>query len=407
MDTEQAYLDLVTALEDYNGARAELETLVYTTESLESMYRHMSDYGVVSFEQRMALTSSLESLASQNYLNVSDIVPNIDNEDGEVSLESLKDALEAMWKKIVSAVLAVLEFFKRLWGRFLTYRGQTRLMAQMLLKKATARRASTSSESTIDMGVSARVFIQGLNVLPDADSISRAMSATFDQYETFAMQWLKSNLSLGKDFERVLKSGSVGSDIHSQVIDIFDELAVGTLAHKLNARENKDPRFGRRLVKMGPPTLAGRSLFFISLEPAIMDKRHSSPLDYASALRTTGVRYTHTNPNSTNVTGASIRAASGIQVQTLARGVLHGLDVLDKVDNSGLIRAIDSQTKSILSAADRYRKRVAGSETGYDESALRFARNYGLWAFGPIDSMTTVCMQIMRSTLSYGKKSLS
>lgn len=407
MYDDQGYVDLLDASQDLDHAKLQLESLFSASEALESLQSHLVKYDVTTEAHRASVLTSLEALTQSTGLSPYDLLPALEGHvEGTVSTESLGERLAAMWKRIVSAIMGLLEYFRRFFTKVGTYRGQIRLRAEMLMKKASAKRLTTSKKVSIEMGQEIRSFITNGKVLEDPDSIIRAYGTTIDLYRNFTNHWQPGMLAVGKDFERVLNSPGSGSSRLEETLTVFDKMPIGAVAMKMQAKLYRDPRFGRRFTLAAPAMLGGRTLFFLTLEKEQLGKRTSDPLSYAAALRTTGVKFAVHNVNVNSITQGSVLTASGQQCQTIAKRIIDVMDTMDAQDRAMNAKQIDTQVKAILKAAERYQKSSDGDASGYDESVLRFARNYSSWAFGPIDHMATNMLTVSRNLLTYANRSL-
>ncbi len=401
---DDSYSDVLDTAQALQGAQVQLESLLTATESLESLVRHLDTHSIDSDAHRDAVVVSVESLLAGTGLAVDEFVPEL---DGVVSTESLKDRLKELWKRLVNMVLTVLRMIRSYWQKVATYRGQLRLAAGVLDKRAAAKRLATVRMPNIDLGMEIKTFVVGGNVVTDPDALIRSISAALDQYKILTTHYGKRTLELGKAFESLLQNSATGADMLNQVNRLFTEqLPFEEVASKVKAMAYRDPRFGRRLALAAPATLGGWSLFILLLEDAQRAKIDSDPIAYAQALRTTGVKFVLSNVNISNITQGTVRTASGMQVQSLAKRVIEILDLIDAQERVMVSNRIENQVKNVLKAGERYQSSLGGSGTVYDESVLRFVRNYSNWAFGPVDQMTTNLLTVSRNLLTYGRKSL-
>ncbi len=394
----EQYTELLETTQQLTHTQVQLESLLGATDSLEALCRHLDQHGVVSDVHRQALTLSLEHLAPLD----ADLWV-----DYTVSTESLKDRLRDLWKRLVALVLSLLASIKRYWLKVSTFRGQLRLSAEILYKRAGARRLATVRQPSLELGMEIKTFVVGESLVTDPDALIRSISAALDQYKLVTTLYGKRMLAIGREFEALLTAGGSGHDKLVATNKLFDTLPMQEIASKTRALVYRDPRFGKRLTLVAPPTIGGWSLFFLMLEQAQMDKRTSDPIGYAQALRTTGVKFALTNVNISNFTSGTVKTASGLQIQALAKRVLDILDLIEAQEKVMVTQRLLTQTKAVLRAGERYQQGLGGDATLYDENVMRFVRNYSAWAFGPIDQMTTNLLTVSRNLLTYGRKSLA
>lgn len=406
----EGFVDVLEAERDLVQGKAQLESLLNATDALESLISHLDRNEVVTQGHKAAITVSFENLIGNVGLTVGDIIPELEgHENGTVSTESLKDRLKELWKRLVSAVLAVLKSLKGFWGKISTYHGRLRLSAEHLAKHAAVRRYATVRKPNVELGMEIKSLIAGSSVLNDPDAIIRSISAALEQYKIFTDVYGPAMLDIGKQFERMLSEGSTGSSKLNEVSNLFSQMPVDQIASKMKAMVYRDPRFGRRLTLTAPPIIGGWSLFFLTLEPEQRALASSNALGYAQAVRTTGVKFAMTNVNTSSITSGTVKAAGGMQVEILAKRVIEILDVIEAQERAIGFSRIEAQIKNVLRAGERYQASASsyGDSAGADESVLRFVRNYAGWAIGPVDQMTTNLLTVSRNLLTYGRKSLS
>lgn len=402
--TDDAYTEVLDSTQQLMQVEGQLETLLTATDSLESLIRHLDTHPVEDDAHRSAIRVSVESLLSNTGLEVDDFIPHL---EGTVSTESLKDRLKDLWKHLVNMVLTILAMIKRYWQKVSTYRGQLRMSAESLAKRASGQRMTTVKKPNIDLGMEIKAFFVGGAVLSDPDAVIRQIHNAMDQYKVVTSLYGKAMLELGRNFETLLTTGVVGPDALNKVNQLFtDELPIGLVASKVKALVYRDPRFGRRLALAAPPTVGGWTLFCLTLDSAQKEKISTDPVAYAQALRTTGLKFVLTNVNQSNITSGTVRTASGLQVQTMAKQVLAVLDLIDSQERLMGMGRLERQIKAVLKAGERYQS-MAGESMTYDQSVLRFVRNYASWAMGPVDQMTTNLLTVSRNLLIYGRNSLS
>lgn len=404
----EGFVDVLEAERDLIDAKVQLESLLNATDALESLISHLDHNDIASEGHKHALMVSFENLVGSSGVGVQDVFPALlEHESGTISTESFKDKLKDLWKRLVAAVLSVLKFFKHFWNSIATYRGRLKLSAEHLAKKATVRRHVTVKTPTIDLGIEIKSFIVGDSVIKDPDALIRSVSAALDQYRIFTSQYGSRMLEIGKEFERSLQEGSTGVNKLRDVATLFAGMPFDNIASQMKAMVYRDPRFGRRLTMAAPPIIGGWTLFFLTLEQDQRQMLDSNPLAYAAAVRTTGVKFALTNVNFSNVTSGTVKTASGQQIEMLARRVLEILALIDTQERQLAISRIEAQVKNVLRAGDSYQNRTSYDSTSYDESVLRFVRNYASWAIGPVDQLTTNLLTVSRNLLTYGRRSLN
>ena len=406
----EGFVDVLESERQLIHGKAQLESLLGATDALESLIKHLDSNEVVTPGHKASITVSFENLIGNVGLTVADIIPELEgHENGTVSTESLKDRLKELWKRLVAAVLSVLKSLRGFWGKIVTYRGRLRMSAEHLAKHAAVRRYGTVRKPNIDLGMEIKSLIVSGSVLNDPDAIIRAISAALDQYKIFTDTYGPGMLEIGKQFERMLTEGSTGMSKLSEVSNLFSQMPVDQIASKMKAMVYRDPRFGRRLTLTAPPIIGGWSLFFLTLEPEQRGLAGTNALGFAQAVRTTGVKFALTSVNSSAIISGSVKAAAGMQVETIAKRVMEILDVIEAQERAIGFNRIEAQIKNVLRAGERYQgsASTSGDGAGADESVLRFARNYAAWALGPVDQMTTNLLTVSRNLLTYCRKSLS
>jgi len=405
---QEGFIDVMDADRDLGLLKAQLESLLTATDSLESLMQHLDTHAVTDDAHRHALRVSVENLLTGSGLQAHELLPALNESvEGTVSTESLKDQLKALWKRLVSMVLSVIRFLKHFWERARTFRGRLRMSAEHLAKHASVRRHVTVREPTVQLGMEVKSFIVGDRVMTDPDSLIRSISAALDQYRIFTTHYSAGMLTVGQQLERALQNEPTGADKLKEVSAIVAQMPIGKIASQMKAMVYRDPRFGRRLTMAAPPLIGGWTLFFLSLEPEQQALRDTDPLAYSSALRTTGIKFALTNVNLSNLTSGAVKTASGQQVEALARRVIEVLDLIDAQEQVLKLTRIESQIKNVLRAGEQYQNRVSHSSDSYDLSVLRFVRNYASWAIGPTDQLTTNLLTVSRNLLTYGRKSLN
>jgi hypothetical protein len=404
----EGFVDVLEAERSLFQGKAQLESLLNATDSLEALINHLGSHEVVTPGHKASITVSFENLIGNIGLTVADIIPELEgHENGTVSTESLKDRLKELWKRLVGAILSLLKSLRGFWGKISTYRGRLRISAQHLAKHAAVRRYGTVRKPNIDLGLEIKSLIAGSNVLSDPDAIIRSVSAALDQYKIFTDAYGPGMLEIGKQFERMLTDGNAGTSKLNEVSNLFSTMPVDQIASKMKAMVYRDPRFGRRLTLTAPPIIGGWSLFFLTLEPEQRGLAAANPLGFAQAVRTTGVKFALTSVNSASIISGSVKAASGMQVEIIAKRVVEILDVIDAQERSIGFSKVEAQIKNVLRAGERFQATASSDGTGADESVLRFVRNYAGWAIGPVDQMTTNLLTVSRNLLTYGRKSLA
>jgi hypothetical protein len=154
-----------------------------------------------------------------------------------------------------------------------------------------------------------------------------------------------------------------------------------------------------------PPVIGGWTMFFLTLEKEARDGFESNPINFAQALRTTGVKFAMSNLNNSNAMSGTVKTATGQQVEIIAKRVLEILDTIDAQERAMAFNKIESQIKNVLRAGERFQNSL-GSSDSFDQSTIRFVRSYATMAIGPVDQMTTNLLTVSRNLLTYARKSL-
>ena len=399
---DEGFVDVLEAHRELSEAKVQLESLLDATDSLERLIGHLDQHEMVDATHKHSVQVSFENLLTSTAFSVNDVFPALEaHEQGIISTESLKDNLRELWKRIVSMVLNVLAWIKRFWNSIATYRGQLRLAAQHVIKHGQTSRYNSVKEPNIQLGLEIKSFVVGGDLVDDPDAVIRAISAALDQYKIVTNNYTSGMLEVGKKFERALTNPKSGKELLEEVCDIFDGMPIQSIASKMRAMVYRDPRFGRRLVKVAPPVIGGWSLFFMTLEDEL---NRSDVINYAQALRTTGIKFAHTNVNSSNIISGSVKVASGQQVEVIGKQVISVLDTIDAQEKIVAVSKIEAQVKNVLRAGERFTGHAA--DDSFDKSTMRFVRNYANWAVGPMDQMTTNLLTVSRNLLTYARKSL-
>lgn len=406
-DLNEGFYDLVECQHGLRDAQADLASLLNATDALENLREHLRTHDVVSNEHRQALIVSLENLVGDSGLSPADIIPELDGHAyGTVSTEGLGDKLHDLWKRIVAAIMAILSTVRTYWKKVASFRGRLHMQAEHLAKLGAVSKLTTAKTPEVELGVEIKSLIQGDRPLYDPDAIVRGLAAGVEQYKNFTDLYSKEMVKIGRSFEQVLTGNLTGHEALLATCGVFEELPIGKIATKLRAMIYRDPRFGNRMTLAAPPMIGGWTIYFLMLEKEQEITKTENLAAYAQALRTTGVRFAYSNPNTFNVTSGKVRTAYGAQVQAIALKVIDLLDTIEAQERFIASTRIESQVKAILRAGERYQTRV-GQANGYDQSVLRFVRSYASWAIGPSDQMTTNLLSVSRSALIYCRKSLN
>lgn len=403
---EEGFVSVLEAHRELNDAKVQLESLLDATDSLEGLIGHLEAHDVVSEAHKQALVVSVENLLMGSPITVAEFLPSLEShQQGMVSTESLKETLRELWKKIVSFTLALLNAIKGFWKSISTYRGQLRHQAEHLVKLGSIQRNSSMSTDEVQLGIEIKSFMIGASAIHDPDAVIRGLSAALDQYRIVTTNYGKGMLEVGRRFEQALSGETSGQELLAEVCEIFDDMPVMSIASKVRALSFRDPRFGRRMVMAAPPVIGGYTLYFLTVEDDTRAAAEGNLVNFAQALRTTGVKFTLTNVNRTNAVNGTMKRASGQQVQVIAKSVIDALDTLEAQERNMGINKIESQVKNVLRAGERFQSRVYDADT-FDQNTLRFVRNYTSWAVGPIDQMTNNLLTVSRNLLTYCRKSL-
>ena len=406
-----AFIDLMDSQQSINEGKVQLTELLGVADSLEALIKHVESVPNMSVEHAAGIQVTCENLLRGTGYDYSVLMPALESfNGGTVSTESLKDKLQSLWKRIVSIILSVIDGLKRYWTKVSSYEGRLRMTAEALKKRGAMARGASVRKETVELGVEAKSLVVGSRIVTDPDSIIRATSALMDQYKLVTTVYPKAMVSAGQTFEGLYKRAD---DNVRQTLEEFCgatvNLPFNTLATSLRALTYRDPRFGPKQILAAPPVLGGWSLF-ISPPPIPINGLVGNDLTgHAARIRTSGIRFAQTEVNNNIAPGATVRAASGAQVELLAVKVLAILDMMRSQENSRQSNRIAGQIKAVLSAAEGYKGQthVGGDGTlVYSESILRFARSYAGWATGPVDQMTTNLLTVSRAILIYSKRCL-
>jgi hypothetical protein len=404
----EGFVDVLEAERDLLQARAQLESLLNATDSLEALITHLDTTDIVSKAHKQAVVVSFENLIGESGISVNDLLPSLEgHEAGTVSTESLKDKMKGLWTHLVNAILQILAFVREFWNRIKSFRGRLRMTAEHLAKHAGARRHITVRNPNVELGMEIKSLIVGNSVVNDPDALIRSISAAMDQYKIVTTHYGAGMIDIGQRFERLLQSGKSGQDMLSETCQLFTQMPLDKIASQVKAMVYRDPRFGRRLTMAAPPIIGGWTLYFLTLEQAQRDLASVDPLNFAAALRTTGIKFALTSVNRSNVLTGTVKTASGQQVEHLARRVIDILDLIEQQERVMKLSRVEQQIKNVLRAGEQYQNRSSEVSDSYDLSVLRFVRNYAAWAVGPVDQLTTNLLTVSRSLLTYGRKSLS
>lgn len=407
------YLALLNNQQAIETNREEIRRLLVVNDSLESLIQHLNGVSTVTLEHAACLRVTCENLlAGTGYeFDHSVLLPSLESYiGGTVSTESLKDHLNNLWKRLLSAIMALLQAGKRFWASVSTYQGRLRMSAQALAKQGAMRKGVSVKTPTVSLGIEIKALFIGASALPDADSLIRAVSAALNQYKVMTSIYPKGMLEAGKRYEELYKRTGIDS---RQVLEDFCSagafLPFTNIATSLKALSYRDSRFGPRQIMMAPPTLGGFSLFIASPDVPVQGLVGNDLLTQAARQRTAGIKFAMTDVNANSISSGSMRTANGAQVEQLSLKVLSILDTIQGQESQRQSKRIASQITAVLSAAETFKGQiVTSSDTAstHSESVLRFARSYASWATGPVDMMTTNLLTVCRSILIYGRKSL-
>lgn len=402
----EGFFEVLEAHRELTDAKVQMEMLLDATDSLEALIRHLDTNDVVSPSHKAAIQVSFENLVVGTGLSVNDIMPSLEaHESGTISTESLKDLMHELWKRIVSMVLSILQFVKNFWTSISTYRGQLHLSATHMVKHGEMRRGRGVKNPQTTLGIEIKTFVVGSNVLSDPDAVIRAVSAALDQYKTMTSAYGPGMLTVGKNLEQTLSNNNSGRELLVEVCNIIDNAPIVSIASKMRAMAYRDTRFGSRLVLAAPPIIGGYTMFFLTIEKEARDNFESNPVNFAQALRTTGVKFALSNVNVSNTLSGTVKTASGQQIEIIAKRVLEILDCIDSQERVMAFNKIESQIKNVLRAGERFQNSLNGGDT-FDQNTIRFVRSYASMAIGPVDQMTTNLLTVSRNLLTYCRKSL-
>lgn len=410
-EESDAFIDLMDSQQAITEGKVQLTELLGIADSLEALISHVESVPNMSVEHAASIQVTCETLLRGTGYEYSVLIPALESfTGGTVSTESLKDKLQSLWKRIVSIILSVIDGLKRYWAKVSTYEGRLRMTAEALRKRGAMKRGAKIPRESVELGVEAKSLVVGSRIVTDPDSIIRATSALMDQYKLVTTVYPKAMIAAGQTFEGLYKRAD---DNVRQTLEEFCgatvNLPFNTLGTSLRALAYRDPRFGSKQILAAPPVLGGWSLF-ISAPPVPINGLTGTDLTgHAARIRTSGVRFAQTEVNTNIGPGATIRTASGAQVELLAIKVLSILDMMRSQESSRQSNRIAAQIKAVLSAAEGYKgqSHVGGEGTlVYSESVLRFARSYASWATGPVDQMTTNLLTVSRAILIYSKRCL-
>jgi hypothetical protein len=402
----EGLFNVLDAHRDLTDAKVQLESLLDASDSLESLIAHLESHEVVTPGHKAAIQVSFENLVVGTGMSIADILPSLEtHQEGMVSTESLKNIARDLWKRIVSMVLVLIQFVKDFWNTIATYRGQLRHSAEHIAKHGAVRRSNSIKNPDVLLGVEIKSFLLGSLVIKDPDTVIRAISTALEQYKIVTSNYGPSMIELGKKFEQRLASGTTGRDLLVEVCNVFDASPVSSISSKMRAMAFHDPRFGRRLLLAAPPVIGGWTMFFLTLEKEARDGFESNPINFAQALRTTGVKFAMSNLNNSNAMSGTVKTATGQQVEIIAKRVLEILDTIDAQERAMAFNKIESQIKNVLRAGERFQNSL-GSSDSFDQSTIRFVRSYATMAIGPVDQMTTNLLTVSRNLLTYARKSL-
>lgn len=410
-DESDAFIDLVDSQQAISEGKVQLTELLGIADSLEALISHVNSVPYMSVEHAASIQVSCENLLRGTGYEYSVLIPTLESfTGGTVSTEGLVDKLQSLWKRIVSIILSVIDGLKRYWAKVSTYEGRLRMTAEALRKRGAMRRGAKVARESVELGIEAKSLVVGSRIVTDPDSIIRAIGALMDQYKLVTTVYPKAMLSAGSTFEGLYKRSN---DNVRQTLEEFCgatvNLPFNTLGTSLRALAYRDPRFGPRQILAAPPVLGGWSLFISPPATPINGLTGVDLTNHAARIRTSGVRFAQTEVNTNIGPGATIRAASGAQVELLAIKVISILDMIRAQENSRQSNRLAAQIKAVLSAAETYKGQSHVGSDGtlvYSESILRFARSYASWAVGPVDQMTTNLLTVSRAILIYSKRCL-
>lgn len=405
------FMGLMDSQREVETGKEQLQQMLTVSESLESLIKHLDSVQTVTLEHAESIRISCENLLRGTGYEYSILVPALEGySEGTVSTESLKDKLHSVWKRIVQIILSILAGMKRYWSKVASYEGRLRMTAEALRKQGAIQRNS-SKKDQVDLGIEVKSLLVGSSLIKDADTLIRAISSATEQYRIVTNIYPKGMVAVGNTYEALFKKGDANV---RQTLEEFcvasSALPFANIATSLRAMTYRDTRFGPRQILMAPPVLGGWSLFINVADTPITGLTGNDLTTQAARMRSSGLKFALTDVNANNnLTSATIRTASGGQVEQMAMKVIGILDVIKAQEANRQINKISNQIKAVLSAAEGYKgqSHVGGDGTAvYSESILRFARSYSSWAVGPVDQMTTNLLTVSRAILIYGRKSL-
>lgn len=399
-------LDLSDIIQDQQTLytqRAQLEALIDATDALESMVRHIDTHGVVSEAHRASLMISLENLVGEPGEYSQPLYDALQSDsEGGVSTESFRDKLTDLWKRFVAMIARIVSSISAFWKKVATYRGQLELTARHLAKKGAMARTASAKSSSVSLGIEIKSFVVGESLLRDPDAIIRHLSSSIIQYRVFTDTYPKAMADLGRSVASTLRENLTGQEMLAKLVDVHENTPLSAIAAKLKTRVYRDPRFGNRVTMAAPPVLGGWNLYFFL--PSADPKQ--TLIQRAAGLRSIGVKFSLTNVNVSRAVSGEIARASGMQIEALALKVIELLTVVETQEKAINLNRIDRVIKEVLSAGNNYMARV-GNGDSYDESVLRFARNYASLAVGPVDQIAANLLTVARNVITYGNKSLN
>lgn len=405
------FIGLLDSQKTVEAGQAQLEEFLGVSESLESLIKHIDSVSTMTPEHADSIRISCENLLRGTGYEYSVLVPALESyTEGTVSTEDLKDKLQSLWKRIVSIILSILEGMKRYWSKVATYEGRLRFNARSLQKMAAMKKGVSVKREQTELGIEAKALVIGTRTITDPDVLIRAISAATEQYKIVTNGYPKAMISAGQVYEGLYKRG--GDNVRQTLEDFVGatiNLPFNTLATSLRALTYRDPRFGPKQILAAPPVLGGWTLYISAPPEPTTGMVGNELISHAARIRASGMKFAMSEVNINSNNTATVRTATGAQVEQLASKVISILDVIKAQESSRQVGKIAAQIKAVLSAAEGYKgqSHVGGDGTVvYSESILRFARSYSSWATGPVDQMTTNLLTVSRAILIYGRKSL-
>ena len=396
---------MVESFEAYHEAIRASEDMI---ERIENVGLIIDCDPVPNDQSRALIDEGLSAALSGSETKVSDLIPNLHEENSVLSTESIRSTISNALSRILSYIKRILADMSALWSNMVSMSKWVKFTAENGLNRVKTSKGMSPSQSSFSFkGDPNRLMINGAVYKSNAILLANLVEMR-RQLEYFTGDYTKLVNRIGEGFLGAMKSGGSPEDTLKKCIDACLLMNYSTVSGNVRARNQRDPRFDGGVVDAAPALLGNRSVF---VPKEIVPSGHASLLGQAQESRKRSIVLLHTNEQQKTMGDASsLPVMSPTEAESVLKEVVKIASLVDEYDSRKhreLVRKINDITDAYKKLCERNAEHNENNnDRAHHNSVGRYVTQFSSMVTSPTDSLIVHALSCCRMVIALANRSM-